>query len=233
MTCEPRGPVPALTTTAPFHDRAPTPSRLRGARAFFFVFFLPAPAGRRARMNGWIGSLTSWGLIAIGVFWYVGAHNRLVRLRAAATQAYGQLDAALMAQVQHVQAMLADTPPPADEVRRGLDTALRGACGQLAASLGAARVRPLHAPTMATVGAAVRAWVAAWHRHSQQPGQDMPALRPGDLLAGTAWPLPASAIEVALPQFNAAVAQYNAAVTQFPAVIVAWLARFRVGAPLV
>ncbi|MBP6897304.1 MAG: lema family protein [Pseudacidovorax sp.] len=184
-------------------------------------------------MNGWASSLTSWGVIAIGVFWYVGAHNRLVRLRSTAVQAYAQLDAALMAQVQHVQALLAQAPASADEVQRGLDATLRGACGQLATSLGTARLRPLHAPTMAALATAVRAWAAAWHQHAQAAGQALPALLAGDLLAGTAWPLPPTHVEVAQAQFNAAVTQYNAAVRQFPAILVAWLARFKVAAPLV
>lgn len=183
-------------------------------------------------MNGWASSLTSWGVIAIGVFWYVGAHNRLVRLRSAAVQAYAQLDAALMAQVQHVQAQLAQTPASTEETQRGLDATLRGACGQLATSLGAARLRPLHAPTMAALGTAVRAWAAAWHQHAQAAGQSLPALVADDLLAGTAWPLPPAQIGVAQAQFNTAVSQYNAAVRQFPALIVAWLARFKVAAPL-
>ncbi|SIR71799.1 hypothetical protein [Pseudacidovorax sp. RU35E] len=183
-------------------------------------------------MNGWASSLTSWGVIAIGVFWYVGAHNRLVRLRSAAVQAYAQLDAALMAQVQHVQAQLAQAPASTEETQRGLDATLRGACGQLATSLGAARLRPLHAPTMAALGTAVRAWTAAWHQHAQAAGQSLPALVADDLLAGTAWPLPPAQIGVAQAQFNTAVSQYNAAVRQFPARIVAWLARFKVAAPL-
>lgn len=183
-------------------------------------------------MNGWASSLTSWGVIAIGVFWYVGAHNRLVRLRSAAVQAYAQLDAALMAQVQHVQAQLAQAPASTEETQRGLDATLRGACGQLATSLGAARLRPLHAPTMAALGTAVRAWAAAWHQHAQAAGQSLPALVADDLLAGTAWPLPPAQIGVAQAQFSTAVSQYNAAVRQFPALIVAWLARFKVAAPL-
>ena len=42
-------------------------------------------------------SLASWIVIAVLLFWFVGAYNRLVRLRAAVLQSYGTLDAGGMA----------------------------------------------------------------------------------------------------------------------------------------
>ncbi|RYH08363.1 MAG: lema family protein, partial [Alphaproteobacteria bacterium] len=50
-------------------------------------------------MKAWIESLLLWSLVALLLFWFVGAHNRLVRLRSAAVQAYGALDALIVRQI--------------------------------------------------------------------------------------------------------------------------------------
>ncbi len=42
-------------------------------------------------------SLAGWIVVAVLLFWFVGAYNRLVRLRASVLQAYAALDAALSA----------------------------------------------------------------------------------------------------------------------------------------
>ncbi len=47
----------------------------------------------------WIGG-------ALALFWFVGAYNRLVRLRSGALQAYATLDAALVRQLEFVQARM-------------------------------------------------------------------------------------------------------------------------------
>ncbi|WP_432729389.1 lema family protein [Variovorax sp. W6] len=196
-------------------------------------------------------SLAGWIVVAVLLFWFVGAYNRLVRLRAAVLQAYGQLDAALGKQLDFVQASIAAGPPPeAASTGESLSSIapLQAATAQLATLLGATRLHPLDAGGMAALATALQVWVGAWRR--QHPDEvtvfdadgtlSRPAqLQPGSVAAvvpGTAepiaWPEPSAAAEIARSQFNQAVALYNAAIAQFPALLVAWAVRLRPAAPL-
>lgn len=59
-------------------------------------------------------SMVGWIVIAVLLFWFVGAYNRLVRLRAAVLQAYATLDAALRKQLDFVQASITAALPEKD-----------------------------------------------------------------------------------------------------------------------
>lgn len=185
--------------------------------------------------------LAWWIAAAVGVFWVVGANNRLVRLRSVARQAYAALDAALVRQLEFVQARIASQAEP--------DGALRAATDQLAALLAATRLRPLDANGIAPLATALRVLLAAWARVYPDEATSFdidgtlsrPASLDGsDSVAPTrsmadepmAWPEPSAVAELARGQFNAAVANYNAAIRQFPAFIVAWAFRLRPAAPL-
>jgi LemA protein len=195
-------------------------------------------------------SLAGWIVVAVLLFWFVGAYNRLVRLRAAVLQAYGQLDAALGKQLDFVQASIAAGPQPeAAPTGESLSSIapLQAATAQLATLLGATRLRPLDVGGMAALATALQVWIGAWQR--QHPDQvtvfdaDGTLSRPAQLLPGATsmvpgtaepigWPEPSAAAEIARSQFNQAVAQYNAAIAQFPALLVAWAVRLRPAAPL-
>ncbi|MDP9901912.1 lema family protein [Variovorax ginsengisoli] len=171
-------------------------------------------------------SLGGWLAAAVLLFWFVGAHNRLVRLRSAALQAYVTLDAALVRQVDAIQShVLARTeaPPPGGVDEAGL-ASLRATAEQLRTVLGATRVRPLDPAGMAAQGTALQVMQATWTR-LQASGGDAQA-------AAMAWPDPAALPETARAQFNLNVAQYNAAIRQFPAVLVAWVMQLRPAATL-
>ncbi|MDN6886659.1 lema family protein [Variovorax sp. CAN2819] len=196
-------------------------------------------------------SLAGWIVIAVLLFWFVGAYNRLVRLRAAVLQAYGQLDAALGKQLDFVQASIAaGLPPDAAPAGESLSSIapLQAATAQLATLLGATRLRPLDTGGMAALATALQVWIGAWQR--QHPDQVTvfdaygTLSRPAQLLPGATtavvpgaaepigWPEPSAAAEIARSQFNQAVAHYNAAIAQFPALLVAWAVRLRPAAPL-
>jgi len=195
-------------------------------------------------------SLLNWAAAAVALFWFVGAHNRLVRLRSAALQAYGALDALLVRQLDFVQASL-EAPAERGEPPRAADTALQAAAGQALTVLGATRARPLDPAAMGALATALRVLLAAWERvHPDELVSfeaDGTLSRPASLLgpreSGTgaspapsapmAWPEPSALVEITRAQFNAAVLQYNAAIRQFPAVFVAWAFRLRAAAPLV
>ncbi len=211
-------------------------------------------------MNAWIESLLLWGAVALLLFWFVGAHNRLVRLRSAAVQAYGALDALIVRQIDYVQTQLA--PQRAQE---GKDAAhegagreapladlasLQAANAQLLAVLDGTRPRPLEPAAIAALGTALHVMLDAWQRlHPEsviafasdgtlsRPVPLQPQVRaPVSAAAAEAtplgWPEPTALIEIARAQFNQSVAQYNAAIAQFPAVLLAWVFRWRAAAPL-
>lgn len=159
-----------------------------------------------------------WGLLAIMAFWAVGAYNRIVRLRSAALQAFGGLDAhwvrllAMLgecdaAQVTAGRVMVAGRPEWLE------------AMNQFAARLAVARARPLHSEVAEQLLLARQELARTWA-----------ALLAGPDVSAEVWAPWAERWEqhrlqnaLATEQFNQAVVQYNAAIDQFPAWV---LARF-------
>ncbi|MFH0132416.1 lema family protein [Variovorax sp. VaC1] len=196
-------------------------------------------------------SLASWIVIAALLFWFVGAYNRLVRLRAAVLQSYVTLDAALSKQLDFVQASITAAAPaeaPSNELLSSI-APLQASTTQLATLLGATRQRPLDAGGMAALATALRVWIGAWQRQHpdavtvfeadgtlSRPAQPQPGAVTAAVVSSTtepiAWPEPSAAAEIARGQFNIAVKHYNAAIAQFPALLVAWAVRLRAAAPL-
>lgn len=203
-------------------------------------------------MTAWVEPLMLWGCVALLVFWVVGAHNRLVRLRSAAVQSYGALDVLLRRQIDYVQAqallLLArdDGPAPAEVAL------LQAANAQLLAVVDATRVRPLEPPAMAALGTALHVMLAAWARlhpqaviafsadgtlsspasPSDAPGMAASSAVP-DAMTPLGWPEPHALIEITRAQLNQAVTLYNTAIGQFPAILLSWLFRWRPAGPLV
>ena len=198
-------------------------------------------------------SLASWIVIAVLLFWFVGAYNRLVRLRAAVLQAYGALDAALSKQLDFVQASITAAPAATDAANAPSESLssiapLQAATTQLATLLAATRLHPLDGGGMAALATALQVWASAWRRQhpddvtvfdadgtlsrptAAAPGPGVPAV--AGLAGSMAWPEPSAAAEIARSQFNLAVASYNAAIGQFPTLLVAWAVRLRPAAPL-
>ncbi|MDB5826733.1 MAG: lema family protein [Variovorax sp.] len=176
----------------------------------------------------WVGG-------ALLLFWFVGAYNRMIRLRSAAFQAYATLDAALVRQLEFVQANAA----------AGAESLL-AATTQLTTLVAATRVRPLDPERIEALGTALNVLLSAWQRLHPDDVVSFDAegtmSRPAPLKGVDeeppppsrfiAWPEPSAAAEIARGQFNAAVAQYNAAIRQFPALLIAWIMRLRPAAPL-
>ena len=189
-------------------------------------------------------SLPYWIAGAIALFWFVGAYNRLMRLRSAALQAYAVLDAALVRQLDFVLARVAEEEPPATP-HESPSASVRAAANQLSTLLAGTRLRPLNPAGVAAMSTAMHVMLAAWQ--SLHPDAvvsfeaDGTLSRPASLeghLDGAevstpiAWPEPSAAAEMARGHFNLAVAQYNAAIAEFPAVLVAWIMQLKPAAPL-
>jgi len=192
-------------------------------------------------------SLPYWIGASIALFWFVGAHNRLTRLRSMALHAYGALDAALVRQLEFVQARLAQDEAPVVVVEQPPGASLLAAATQLSTLLAAARPRPLDPVRMAAMATAMHVMLSAWQRLHPDAVVSFEAdgtlSRPAALdgheaapagagAAPLGWPEPSAAAEIARHQFNLAVAQYNAAIAQFPALLVAWIMQLRPAATL-
>lgn len=175
--------------------------------------------------SSWIG----WAAGAVLVFWGVGAYNRLVRLRSDANSAFAALEAHLSALVALVLACL----PPEDEHATSQFEGgsafwggLQGAAAQLAASLAAAKARPLDPERIAALGAAQEVLDMAWERAERDDAHDLAGPRLPANVTGERAQL-VRQVQVAVGHFNQAVARYNAAIEQFPATLLAWLFGFK------
>ncbi len=163
-----------------------------------------------------------WIALALALFWAVGAYNRLVRLRSAALQAFGGLDAhwvRLLAMLAEYDAAQSSAPA------QGLRQALQAAATQFTAALAVARARPLQADAAAALSRALQALEAAWAGTAHQDAPP-PSAAAAPLWAQR-WEQHAAHHTPAIVQFNDAVAQYNAAIAQFPAQLLAWLFGFQ------
>lgn len=174
-------------------------------------------------------------LLALLLFWALGAHNRLVRLRARVTRAFAALDEQLVRQLVLTQGSLPDAmrdgQADADAVVDAVDAAsaawqrLQAAGEQFAVTLAAARANPLHAPAIAALVLAHEALRTAWNGALADavPADAVPSAE----RLQQRW---MRVLLQALPlrtAFNEAVQAYNHAIRQFPASLLAWVLGFR------
>ena len=174
--------------------------------------------------------LTSWFIVlAVLLFWAVGAYNRLMRLRSSAIQAFGALDAELVrrtALLGEYDATVSGPRLPADAQRH---EALRASGTQFAASLAVMRSRPLDANAGTALSAAGKVLDAAWQSlvdAVQKQDSDVDANATMASLIQRS-ELQRVQIDSATTQFNNAVDLYNKAVAQFPANVLAWVFGFK------
>lgn len=166
----------------------------------------------------WLSSPLYWIVVAIVLFWALGAYNRLMRLRSAVVQAFGGFDAhmvrwmALLGEFSAAQELLIANDSSRDSA------ALQGASTQLGASLAVARARPLQPDAVAALTAARDVLQATWHAATR--GEP-------DSLWQTRWSEHSHQDALAVVVFNSAVEQYNAAIAQFPASLLARVFGFR------
>lgn len=180
-----------------------------------------------------------WIVVAVAVFWALGAYNRLMRLRSAVVQAFGSFDAhmvrmvALLGEFGAAHAVQENAVHSAEQEM----AALQGATTQLSASLAVARARPLRPNAIAALGAARDVLQTCWQKaapkaHATTAGL---ALAEGDAPQAAAavsvwqsrWDEHVQQNDQAIRVFNDAVAHYNEAIAQFPANLLAWVFGFR------
>ena len=176
-------------------------------------------------------SIVLWSLLAVLLFWVVGAYNRLMRLRADAKTAFGALEAELTRQVELVRDQLPGpeaTQPASLDGEGSFWAGLHGAATQFAASLAAVRSKPLEPAGIAALSAAQDVLAMAWERAERDDAHDLAGPRLPDTVTLRRAQL-ALQTHAATQQFNQAVTRYNEAIAQFPAVLLAWLFGFKPG----
>lgn len=179
-------------------------------------------------------SLALWIGAALLLFWSVGAYNRLVRLRSDANAAFGSLESELGKQIALVHSCLPQAEGQAAAWLDGQSSfwgGLQGAAAQLAASMAAARSKPLEPEGIAALRSAHAVLAMAWQRVEREESHDLAGPRLPDTVTMRRAQL-AGQVQAAIDQFNLAVSAYNAAIGQFPALLVSWLFGFRPGLPL-
>ncbi len=171
--------------------------------------------------------------VALLFFWAVGAHNRLVRLRAAVGKAFAALDQLLVRQLVWVQSCLPEsmrggpqtTPGELQDEVMASWARLGAASEQFALALAQARAQPVDGAVMDTLMLAHDALDTAWRSamHDAIP----PDTHPSAERLQAKW---MQLLHQAVPlntAFNDAVESYNAAIGQFPAGLLAKMFGFR------
>lgn len=192
--------------------------------------------------------LTAALLLALLLFWGVGAYNRIIRLRAAVLAAFGGLDVFLLRRIALVGEYQSARAAAGSGAHRQRHDALEAATAQFGAALAVVRATPLDASAVATLAAGVQLLDQAWQ--GLELGQEAARTPRGKNKTKTAsaaeaahdvsryqlWELQYQDLQahgmVAAQQYNQSVERYNQAVEQFPANFLAWFFSFKKGQSL-
>jgi LemA protein len=179
-----------------------------------------------------------WFFVAILVFWFVGAYNRLVRLRSKAIVSFLTLEQLFDQYITAVR--MSDL---ASDHQRSLEKSelhregfwvswqgLSAAADQFAASLRASHLRPLDEPTINALKTAHDTLMLSWERLRNLPPDLSGHKLPDEFQIQ--WAHIAAQVEVTQSEFNRLVLEYNEAIGQFPALLLAWIFDFRRAQPI-
>lgn len=173
-------------------------------------------------------SLLPWALLALLLFWGVGAYNRLVRLRGQARAAFQPVDARLSQFITLLQEQspLAFDPSRTQPLRLSstLWAGLQGASTQFDVALRVVRRQALDPEAVAALRTAHDTLQVWWDRLVQEC-QGEPGQAPASWQM--AWMDNRRLAAEATQAFNQAVNVHNEAIAQFPAVVIARLFSFR------
>lgn len=174
-------------------------------------------------------SVVFWLLVAVLLFWSLGAYNRLVRLRAQVIARFGGVDQR-MVQALALLGEAAAAPDAAADARAGL----QAATVQFEVALQVARRQPLDASVVAalqTAYATVHVVWERWHCKSADANAGDGATTALAVMQ-RAWEDSAQLVREAEASYDSAVHDYNGAIAQFPASILAHVFGFKQAAPL-
>jgi LemA protein len=184
-----------------------------------------------------LSSAWFWVIVAVGIFWGLGAYNRLMRLRSQVQQSFDALERQLLQFSELVQQLLSEVvSAPAASWRSDLSQAqglghwsrLQESARQAAMALARMHEHPLQPDSVEQVrqtqGELQAAWEALLEPHAyRQAVSDALQQRWQDQLL---------LVQPDTERFNQAMDQYNQAIDEFPAVLIARLYRFMPGRTL-
>lgn len=183
-------------------------------------------------------SITIGLVLAVLIFWSVGAYNRMMRLRAHAIGAF-----APMAGLLQQYLSLISTISPEHGVGHANDgtttdsqfvgvasSALARAADEFSQSLKVAHSRPLDGHSVDALRGGLESLCVAWLQLQNLPMDLAGPVLPESLQMK--WNRVAFEVEKARTDFNQAIAQYNHAIAQFPASLLARMAGFQPAHPL-
>lgn len=179
-----------------------------------------------------------WFFVAILVFWFVGAYNRLVRLRSKAIASFLVVERLFDQYITAVRERGLESDPQRSPENSelysiGFLTAWQGlssAADQFGASLRACHLQPLDGPNMSALKTAHDTLILSYERFRNQP-HDSPSQGLIDAFQ-TQWSHIAAQVEVTQSEFNRLVFDYNEAISQFPALLLAWIFDFKPAQPV-
>jgi LemA protein len=179
------------------------------------------------------GSLLLWLLLALAIFWGVGVHNRLMRIRARGLDAFGSVEKHMRQYGELVRGHLAasEDSDPAD----GKSTAdylpedwvhLLAALEALEQALKDARLTPLAVPALGQLARCVDGLQQAWEQLRSAPA-DLAGASVPEVLQGQ-WDAVSLRVQTARGGMNQILAKYNEAREQFPARLVVGVMGFQI-----
>lgn len=176
--------------------------------------------------------LISIAILAVLIFWAVGAYNRLVRLKNMIANAFGQIDVQLKRRYDLIPNLVEAARKYLSHERETLEAVIT-ARNQAKSASDAAKARPSNALAVTTLAVAEQALSSSLGQLFAL-SEAYPELKADETIKGLSEELTSTENKVGFARqaFNDAVLDYNNAQGQFPAVLVAKLFSFAPSAML-
>ena len=177
-------------------------------------------------------NLVYLALLAVAIFWAVGAYNRLIRLKNVIGNSFGQIDVQLKRRYDLIPNLVEAAQKYLQHEREPLD-AVMAARSQARAASDAVRIRPTHAPGVTALSVAEQALNGSLKRLFAV-AEACPELKADAAIRVLSAELTSTEHQVSFARqtYNDAVLDYNRAQGQFPALLIARLFGFAPSAML-
>lgn len=180
-------------------------------------------------------TVTQWstlGVVAVGVFWVVGAYNRLVHLRNEISNAYAQIDVQLKRRYDLIPNLVEVAKKYTEHEAQTLEV-VTAARNQASAALNLARGKPTAAGAIKSLGVAEDVLDQAMTRFMAVV-ENYPQLKADQTLRELSEELTSTENKIAFSRqlFNDCVFNFNNAVQEFPTNVLSGLFNFSPAAAL-
>jgi LemA protein len=179
-------------------------------------------------------SLAVWLTFALLLFWWTGAYNRLVRLRAQSLQTFVGLNDLLRQHTDllsaHFTVLVVPVLDPPGPGSASAWTALEATLEPFNRALKLAQAQPLDHLKIQPLRDALAALALAWSQLRDLPPDLAGPALPDHLQLE--WTQVAVQVERAQAEFNRSIMNYNEAIAQFPALLLAQVFGFKPALPI-